>query len=138
PDERSCPSDPIELADVTNLALTKLEMLHCLGSRELTLHGWLPALGSSEDDSALIAECRRQHPWLTCGSLYDVIRPVSTGLGDPNYLEFVIDPDSGVVVADRGQWVAVTGRFDHPDAQTCGDTDAVLICRFSFVLTSIE
>ncbi len=138
PDERSCPSDPIQLAAVTNLALTKLEMLDCLGSRELTLRGWLPALGSSEDDSALIAECRNQHPWLTCGSLYDDLRPTNTELGDANYLEFVIDPESGVVVPDRGQWVTVTGAFDHPEAAKCGDTAAVLICRFSFVLTSIN
>lgn len=137
-DERSCPGEPIELAEVTNLALTKLEVLHCLGDQQVTLHGWLPALGSSEDDSALIAECRHQHPWLICGSLYDVVRPVNTELGDPNYLEFVIDPESGVVVPDHGQWVTVTGAFDHPDAASCGDTADILICRFSFVLTSIN
>lgn len=137
-DERSCPSDPIELSDVTNLALTKLEMLHCLGRQELTLHGWLPALGSSEDDSSLIAECREQHPWLTCASLYDEVRPGNTELGNADYLDFVIDPDSGVVRPERGQFVTVSGAFDHPDAETCGDTAAILICRFSFVLTSID
>lgn len=137
-DERSCPDEPIELAEVTNLALTKLEMLHCLGDRQVTLHGWLPALGSSEDDSALIAECRNHRPWLTCGSLFDVVRPANTELGDANYLEFVIDPEAGIVVPARGQWVMVTGAFDHPDAASCGDTAAILICRFSFVLTSID
>jgi hypothetical protein len=138
PDERPCPDEPIELADVTNLALTKLEMLHCLGGRELTLRGWLPALGSSEHDPDLIAECRDQNPWLTCGSLHDLIRPSSSDLGSAEYLDFMVDPASTVVVPRRGQWVNFTGAFDHPDADTCGDVAAVLVCRFTFVLTSIE
>lgn len=137
-DPRTCPSEPIELADVTLMALTKLEMLHCLGGRELTLRGWLPALGSSEDDAHFVAECRERNPWLICGSMYDKIRPVSTDLSSSNYLDFVIDPASGVVVPDRGQWVTLTGAFDHPDARSCGDARAVVICRFSFVLISIE
>lgn len=138
-DERSCPSEPIELADVTNLALTKLEMLHCLGDRELTLRGWLPALGSSEDDADLIAECRERLHWLNCGSLYDHLRPAEgSWAGNADYLDFVIDPASDLVAPERGQWVTVTGRFDHPDAESCGDAGTVLVCRFSFVLSAIE
>lgn len=138
-DDRACPSEPIELADVTNLALTKLEMLHCLGGRELTLSGWLPGLGSGEDDTQTIAECRDRFHWLNCGSLYDIISPLRRELaGDADYLDVVIDPDSGVVLPERGQFVTFSGAFDHPDAETCGDTAAILICRFSFVLTSID
>jgi hypothetical protein len=138
-DERSCPSEPIALADVTNLALTKLEMLHCIGGRELTLSGWLPSLGASEDDTDDIAECRAHTHWLNCASLYDIISPTPRDwAGDANYLEFVINPASDAAMPDRGQWVTVTGAFDHPDAAACGDMAAVLICRFSFVLTSIS
>jgi hypothetical protein len=139
PDERTCPSEPIELADVTNLALTKLEMLHCLGDRELTLRGWLTAPPPGEDDTDLIAECRQREPWLRCGSLFDFLRPEEAEwAGDANYLDFVLDPGSDVVRPERGQWVTVTGAFDHPDAEACGDVAAVLVCRFSFVLTSIR
>lgn len=136
-DDRPCPSEPIELADVTNLALTKLEMLHCIGDQQLTLTGWLPGLPSSEDDPDM-SECRETYHWLTCGSIFDLIRPVERGwAGNADYLDFVIDPSTDVVVPERGQWVTVIGAFDHPEAADCGDVAAVLICRFSFVVSSI-
>jgi len=140
PDERSCPSDPIELADVTNLALTKLEMLHCLAGQELTLRGWFPPPPQGEQDQTdLIAECRERSPWLMCASVFDVIRPVQAEwAGNADYLDFVVDPSSDLVLPERGQWVTLTGAFDHPDATSCGDAAAVLICRFAFVLTDIE
>jgi hypothetical protein len=140
PDERSCPAEPIELADVTNLALTKLEMLHCLGSQELTLRGYYPALPVGESDRAEdFAECRKHSPWLMCGSIFDHLRPIQAGWGgNADYLDVVVDPSSDVVMPERDQWVIFTGAFDHPDAAACGDVAAVLICRFSFVLTSIE
>jgi hypothetical protein len=43
----------------------------------------------------------------------------------------------------RGNWVDVTGMFDHPSAQLCG-TDAEedvafrLMCRMQFVVTAAE
>ena len=42
--------------------------------------------------------------------------------GNADYLDFVIDPASGVVMPERGQWVTVTGSFDLPNrtrAATC-------------------
>jgi hypothetical protein len=138
-DQRSCPQEPIELAEVTNLALTKLEMLHCLGDKELTLRGWLPAQGADEDPDASLAECRTNFPWLMCAPLLDIVRTVERGwAGNADYLDFVIDPSSDVVVPERGQWVTLTGAFDHPDADTCGDVAEVLICRFSFVISAIQ
>ena len=46
----------------------------------------------------------------------------------------------------RGQWIRVTGRFDHPAAAGCADLagedeepdDAVFRCRLEFVPTSVE
>jgi len=140
PDVRTCPGEPIELADVTNLALTKLEMLHCLSARELTLRGWLPAVVDGErDPTVVVDECRMRSPWLMCGSMFDMVRPVEAGwAGDADYLDFVVDPASDIVMPNRSQWVTIAGQFDHPDAAACGDAAAVLICRSSFVLTSIE
>lgn len=138
PDERSCPAEPIELADVTNLALTKLEMLHCLGGEELTLHGWYPPLPPGESEANL-DECRASAPWLRCSSVLGMIRVVeSSWAGDADYLDFVIDPASGVVMPARGQWITVTGTFAHPAATECGDEAEVLLCRLQFVLTRAE
>jgi hypothetical protein len=139
-EERSCPSEPIELGDVTNLAMTKLELLHCFGDRELTLSGWLPDLPVSEGERARdMAACREQLPWLMCGSLYDLLRREESDVyGDADYVDFAVDPASDLVLPARGQFVTVSGRFDHPDAQACGDVGRVAICRFTFVLTSVE
>jgi hypothetical protein len=139
-DDRSCPADPLELPDVTNLALTKLEMLHCLGDRQLTVRGWYPPLPPGEtEQTATVEECRASQPWLICASIFDLVRPTQAPwAGNADYLDFVVDPGSGVVMPDRGQWITITGSFDHPEAQSCGDAAQVLQCRFSFIVTSVE
>jgi hypothetical protein len=51
-----------------------------------------------------------------------------------------------VTLPERGQWIRVTGQFDHPSADACadlaaGDEDpdsAVFACRLQFVPTKVE
>ena len=61
-------------------------------------------------------------------------------------LALSIDPASGLAMPERGQWIRVTGSFDHPAAAGCADLafewedsyGAVLRCRLEFVPTAIE
>ena len=47
---------------------------------------------------------------------------------------------------ERGKWIRVTGRFDHPSADACADLaaddedpdNAVFGCRLQFVPTNVE
>jgi hypothetical protein len=135
---RDCPSQPVELADVTNLSMTRLERLHCVGRQALTFRGWYPELPPGEEEpTAYLEDCREELGWLPCESIFDILRPeTGSWAGDADYLDFVIDPAAGVRMPARNQWVEVTGSFDHPAASTCGDVGAVLICRFTFVVTS--
>ena len=63
-----------------------------------------------------------------------------------NRITLSIDPASGVSMPERGQWIRVTGRFDHPLAEACaelaGDDEdpdhAVFGCRLQFVPASVE
>ena len=139
-DERSCPDAPYELRDVTNLVLTKLEMVHCLGGQQLTLRGWYPDLPPGETEpTAFMQECLGRSPWLLCNSIYDLIRPdEAPWAGDADYVDFVIDPDAGVTMPERGQWVTITGTYDHPDAASCGEASAVLMCRMVFAISAAE
>ena len=138
--ERSCARPPIELADVTNAALTKLEMLDCFGNQQLVLRGWYPALPPDGGEVPAEAErCRAQYGWLACGSIFDILTPEERPwAGDANYLDFVVAPDAGVSMPARAQWITVTGSFDHPAADACGGPGAVLICRYTFVVTAVE
>ena len=135
---RSCPSQPVEMADVTYLSLTRLEMLHCFGRQELTLRGWYPDLppGEAEPTNYLEA-CRAERGWLACYSIFDTLRPEpGSWAGNVDYLQFLVDPDAGVAMPARSQWVEVTGSFDHPAADACGNVAAQLICRSEFVIRS--
>jgi hypothetical protein len=138
--DRSCPRPPIELADVTNLVMTKLEMLHCFGNQELTLRGWYPTLPRDAIEDPVQAEsCRAHYGWIACDSIYDILSPEErTWVGDAHYLDFVIDPAVGVSMPARGQWVTVSGSFDHPAADSCGGPGAVLICRSTFAVTTAD
>jgi hypothetical protein len=54
-------------------------------------------------------------------------------------LDFTVDPPSGVVLPERGQWIEITGAFDHPAAQQCGsDAGGRLVCRAVFVITAVR
>jgi hypothetical protein len=134
--DRSCPGPPIELAHVTNLVMTKLEMLHCVGNQGLTLRGWYPALPPDAVEAPVEAERRRaQYGWLACGSIYDILTPEERPwVGDANYLDFVVEPGAGVLMPARGQWITVTGSSDHPAAAACAprDTDWLVPGRVKF------
>ncbi len=119
--------------------------LICFDSEPLTFTAWWPEV---PDDAGLGGECAASASdvgWLVCQNLND------NGLGaddteSGDRFKVTVDPASGVTMPERGQWVEVTGHFDDPAAQDCGqaaeamETDAgelVFNCRLQFVANAV-
>jgi hypothetical protein len=140
PTER-CPDPPLELADLMYSAATWAVKLGCAGGQELTLQGWYPELPADVETSG---PCTDEPAWLVCGYGHHDIRtteqPFYSGTESANRLIFKVDPTSGLVMPERGQWIEVTGRFDHPAAASCaggqggGTEGPPLWCRLEFVV----
>ena len=76
--------------------------------------------------------------WLGCNLGYEhIVLNEADGFGGPG-LRLAVDPGA-VVMPKRGQWIEVTGQYDHSAAQRCGyppESAAVLACRAQFVVLS--
>jgi hypothetical protein len=136
--EPDCPQPPIELSDLTYQSLSRFVAIACFGGQALTVGGWYVELPADAE----VGECPVEPGWLVCGFGYHMLRPQPSGFyGDANHLPMKVDPASSAQMPPRGNWVLVTGMFDHPSAQACG-TDAQdqvafrLQCRMEFVVTS--
>jgi hypothetical protein len=140
-----CPESPMNMETLA-VARGSVERLACHGDRPITVRGWWPELPDGLGGACAGAD----HPsgWLYCqninhGSLLvDETEPFG-GLG----LTVNLDPDAGVTMPERGQWIEIDGHFDDPAAQGCdeaaasgGDTDdpdrIVLTCRTHLVVDS--
>jgi len=131
-----CPDEPVELADVTLMAISRLQAIHCLGGREITLRGYYvaPPPNESEDQG----ECVAEPAWLVCDFGWHGLRTLEAPwAGDANHLPIHLPPDLGPMPPRPG-WIEVTGQFDHPAAAQCGDgrPGSDLGCRMEFVVTS--
>jgi hypothetical protein len=84
--------------------------------------------------------CYAEPAFLVCGPFNKFIRTAETGWYDGNdHLNFTVDPATGVEPPERGEWIAITGAFDHPAAQQCGtNAGETLTCRDVFVATDIS
>ncbi len=139
PHEPDCPRPPIELTDLTYANLSRFEAIACFGGQPLTVRGWYVDLPA---DAEPPGQCTAEPAWLVCGWGYHMLRPQPSGYyGDANNLPMKVDPASNVQMPPRGNWVLVTGMWDHPAAHTCG-SDALedvafrLMCRMEFVVSS--
>ncbi len=148
--EAAEPGDcPTGQPSVEVLALLPYTMrLICYGAEPMTYGAFWPEL---PDDAGLGGACAAGETavaWLVCQNINSTVltvageAPTGTGLSFP----INIDPASGVTMPERGQWVEVTGHFDDPAAQGCGeaademesDPDALVFnCRWEFVLSSV-
>lgn len=139
--EPDCPQPPIELNHLAYSGISRWVAIACFSGQLLTVGGWYVALPA---DAEPPGECSAEPAWLVCGWGYHMLRPQPAGwYGDANNLQMKVDPASNVEMPPRGNWVEVTGMFDHPAAQACG-TDAQdqvafrLQCRMEFVVTAAE
>jgi hypothetical protein len=119
--------------------------LVCFDADDMSFDAWWPEL---PDDAGLGSACPASDTevgWLVCQNTNSNLLAASEE--EPaGRLPISIDPDSGVTMPERGQWVEVTGHFDDPAAQDCGaasdamETDPgelVFNCRLQFVPTAV-
>jgi hypothetical protein len=145
PEDPCPPAGPVELADLTYARLDTAWAIHlgCFGDQVLTLRGWFPLLPPEfEIPYDTDGSCDAEPAFLVCGPYNKDIRTIEMSFADPRStqrLNFTVDPATGVGLPARGQWIEITGAFDHPAAQQCGtDAGVVLICRAVFVATDIS
>lgn len=151
PGTASCPPLPIEFADIARLAsFERLVGLACFGDHPLT---FTARILEPEATCGVSAGWTIKPAWLDQCVRHDVLTDLS---GDQlvDQMDAVLAPNvssKGLVYGiEPKTWlkVKVTGQFDHPAARTCRarrqDTDppppaeVVMICRETFVITSIK
>jgi hypothetical protein len=144
--EDLCSTGPVELADLTyaNLETAWAIQIGCHGDEVLTLSGWFPELPpDAQSQYDVDGTCEIGEPaFLLCGAFNKDIRPEEMdfyGERSSDRLLFTVDPASGATLPERGQWIEITGAFDHPAAQECGpDVGRILECRATFVATELR
>jgi hypothetical protein len=146
PTDVECPDPATETDEF--LRIERWLPVGCYGSTELTFTAWYAELpeggvepGDCDVDPAVA--------WLYCPEF--AYESVWTSPDEPAaHHGLYIDPESGVTMPARGQWLRIRGAFDHPDAPLCADADrqfrpedpnpelAAFDCRAHFVLRAVE
>jgi hypothetical protein len=144
PIEVECPDPDQDAAGF--LELPQRVPLGCYGSDPISFTAWHPELPEGRVQGEP-CEADPAVAWLYCP---ESIALVSTSPeGDPGLQRLHVDPASGVVVPEPGQWLRITGAFDHPAAAACAEAEAaaaedpdpdlaVLECRVRFVVQGVE
>lgn len=145
PEDLCPPAGPVELADLTYAQIDSTWAIHlgCFRDQVLTLRGWFPVLPPEfEIPYDTDGSCFAEPAFLMCGPYNKDIRTIEMTFYDPRNTErlnFTVDPAAGVELPPRGQWITITGAFNHPAAQECGaDAVGTLECRAVFVATDIS
>lgn len=139
PTEAQCPEEPIDLEDVV-YAKPQLDLLACVGDRELTLTGWLPAPpADSASEECVPLEGREEF----CSFGGTILRTeVGEWAGDvSNARPWIGETASRLSAPPYDAWVTIRGSFDHPASADCftdGYPIAVILCQLDFVVTSIS
>ncbi|HEX2765678.1 MAG TPA: PT domain-containing protein [Candidatus Limnocylindria bacterium] len=141
--DRACPEPDIR--SMSEIGFTYKVV--CWADEPITFEAYWPEL---PEDAGLGGACQgigRPAGYLFCQNInYNQVN-AGPEEGFAARLGLSIAPDSGLAMPERGQWVRVTGQFDHPDAQLCGDYTPseyedsygmVFACRLQFVPTRIE
>lgn len=120
----------------------------CYGADEIAFTAWYGE-GSPNPPPPEACQVDPAVAWLYCdepASSHTVwTSPEEAQAGRAMY----VDPESGVTLPERGQWVRVTGVFDHPDAALCAGAEeqaadnpdpdrTVLECRNHLVVSAVE
>lgn len=133
-----CPTWPEVVSTDISFGIGRIAYLACYGDEQRTLVGFYPEIPDDAGLGGACAEVPEAMSWIGCNLGYEHLVPdEATGFG----FGFVFSVDPSVTMPDRGQWLEVTGRFDHPSAQECtyGDPpeESVMYCRAQFVVESV-
>jgi hypothetical protein len=141
-DPERCPEPNITTISETGFTWR----LVCWADAPITFDAWWAEI---PDDAGLGGRCDeadRPGGFLYCQNINYNGLAASPEEGFVNRLALSIDPESGLEMPERGQWIRVTGQFDHPAAAACADLagefedshGAIFHCRLQFVPSSIE
>lgn len=134
-----CPSWPEVVNQDIILGVQRIAYLACFGDEERSLTGFYPLIPEDAGLGGACAGVPDDLSWIACNLGYEHINPSEA---DPFGSGFVFSVDPAVAMPDRGQWVRVTGRFDHPAADDCTFGEpairSVLQCRAQFVVERAE
>jgi hypothetical protein len=143
-DVRDCPEPT--LTEISETGFTW--RLVCWADEPIAFEGFWPQLPAGAGLGGICPEVNEPAGFLYCQHInYNgLAASPEEGAGFVNRLPLSIDPTTGVEMPERGQWVRVTGTFDHPAAAACADLaagdedpDAVVFsCRRQFVPTAVE
>jgi hypothetical protein len=116
------------------------------GGQEIAFDAWWPEIPPGAGLGGICPEEADPAGFLFCQQINYNGLAASPEEGFTARLSLSTDPASGVSMPDRGQWVRVTGGFDHPASEGCAalapaDVDplsAQFSCRLAFVPTSVS
>ncbi len=120
--------------------------LICWAEDAITFDAWWPAIPEGAGLGGVCPEEGEPAGFLYCQHINYNWLAASPEEGFVNRLALSIDPATAVAMPERGQWIRVTGTFDHPSAASCADLagadqdpdTVVLSCRLAFVPTMVE
>ena len=132
------------------MSLPQRVPLACYRDDEIAFTAWYPQAGG--DGGAEPCDVDASIAWLYCDDTAedDTTETVWPDESEATAFEWlIVDPESGVELPDRGQWLRITGAYDHPDSPACADANAqaglhdsdalaVLECRVRFVVSAVE
>lgn len=117
--------------------VSPLTYLACFGGADRSVIGFYPVI-----EDGIGGNCHGvpvDLAWIACVGFERLVLDPDEGSSSPG-LVLAVDPAGGVAMPERGQWIEVTGRYDHPAAQACtweGATEGnVIHCRAAFVVHS--
>jgi len=139
-----CPPPPLTIETISETQFTL--RLVCWSGEELTFRAWWPVIPSDAGLGGACGEMNLAAGWLLCQNINYNVLAANEAEGWSGRLVLSIDPDSGVVMPERGRWVEVVGHFDDPAASLCAEGApardenpalTVALCRLQFVPTSV-
>jgi hypothetical protein len=143
-------TEPAECPEPTIVTISETgftRRLVCWGDEEITFEAFFPEIPEDAGLGGICPPIDEPAGFLYCqGINYNGLAAnPQEGLGFVQRLLLSIDPASGVEMPERGQWVRVTGAFDHPAAAGCADiavddhdpAAAAFHCRTQFVPTAV-
>ena len=123
PSSLDCPESPMNM-EALALARGDMERLGCYQDATVTVRGWWPA----SPGEGLGGACASGPPagWLYCSNInYNLVLMDDMEHDEGVGLKVYIDPESGVTMPQRGQWIEIVGHFDDPAAQGYAENAAL-------------
>jgi hypothetical protein len=139
--EIDCPAWSSERLADGLVSLQQIAYLACYGGESISTVGYFPVIPDDAGLGGACADVPEQLSWIGCNLGYLQIVDDEAGQVLGPGLVLSVDPAT-VTMPERGQWIRVTGRYDHEAAEQCAYGDrselSVLYCRAQFVVESAE